>query len=54
MAINTWAVIHFNVARMPAIPLLIGFALAALAGQCAVAYPAWRMGSVAPAMAARM
>ena len=54
MAINTWAVIHFNAARMPVIPLLLGFALATLAGQCAVAYPAWRIGSVAPAMAARM
>jgi putative ABC transport system permease protein len=54
MAINTWAVIHFNAARMPVIPLLIGFALATLAGQCAVAYPAWRIGSVSPAMAARM
>jgi putative ABC transport system permease protein len=54
MAINTWAVIHFNAARMPVIPLLIGFALATLAGQCAVAYPAWRISSVSPAMAARM
>jgi putative ABC transport system permease protein len=54
MAINAWAVIHFNAARMPVIPLLIGFALATLAGQCAVAYPAWRMGRVSPAMAARM
>jgi putative ABC transport system permease protein len=54
MAINTWAVIHFNAARMPVIPLLIGFALATLAGQCAVAYPAWRIGRVSPAMAARM
>jgi putative ABC transport system permease protein len=54
MSINTWAVIHFNAARMPVIPLLIGFALATLAGQCAVAYPAWRIGSVSPAVAARM
>jgi putative ABC transport system permease protein len=54
MSINTWAVIHFNAARMPVIPLLVGFALATLAGQCAVAFPAWRIGSVAPAMAARM
>lgn len=54
LAINTWAVIHFNAARMPVIPLLVGFALATLAGQCAVAYPAWRIGSVSPAMAARM
>jgi putative ABC transport system permease protein len=54
MAINAWAVIHFNAARMPVIPLLIGFALATLAGQCAVAYPAWRIGRVSPAMAARM
>jgi putative ABC transport system permease protein len=54
MAINTWAVIQFNAARMPVLPLLIGFAIATLAGQCAVAYPAWRIGSVTPAMAARM
>jgi putative ABC transport system permease protein len=54
MAINTWAVIHFNAARMPVVPLLVGFALATLAGQCAVAYPAWRIGSVSPAVAARM
>jgi putative ABC transport system permease protein len=54
MAINTWVVIQFNAARMPVVPLLIGFILATLAGQCAVAYPSWRIGSVAPAMAARM
>lgn len=54
MAINTWAVVHFNAASMPVIPLLIGFALATLAGQCAVAYPAWRIGRVSPAVAARM
>jgi putative ABC transport system permease protein len=54
ISINTWTVIHFNAPRMPLIPLLVGFVLATLAGQCAVAYPAWRIGRVSPAMAARM
>jgi putative ABC transport system permease protein len=54
MSINTWTVVHFNAVRMPVMPMLIGFALATLTGQCAVAYPAWRIGSVEPSVAARL
>ena len=54
MSINIWAVVHFDAPRMPILPLVIGFTIVGIAGQLAVAYPAWRMGRVAPAVAARI
>jgi hypothetical protein len=54
LGLNTWLILHFGAAHIPIVPLLIGFFVAAVIGQVAVAYPAWKMGSVSPALAARV
>lgn len=54
LGLNTWLMVHFGAARIPFLPLIIGFIVAAVIGQVAVAYPAWKMGSVSPALAARV
>jgi putative ABC transport system permease protein len=54
LGLNTWLMVHFGAARIPFLPLIIGFLVAAVIGQVAVAYPAWKMGSVSPAVAAKV
>jgi putative ABC transport system permease protein len=54
LAVNTWLMLHFGAARIPLVPLIIGFLVAAIIGQLAVAYPAWKIGRVSPALASRI
>jgi putative ABC transport system permease protein len=54
IGVNTWLMLHFGAARIPLVPLIIGFLVAAVIGQLAVAYPAWKIGRVSPALASRI
>jgi putative ABC transport system permease protein len=54
LSVNTWLMLHFGAARIPLAPLIIGFLVAAIIGQLAVAYPAWKIGRISPALASRM
>jgi putative ABC transport system permease protein len=54
LSVNTWLMLHFGAARIPLAPLIIGFLVAAIIGQLAVAYPAWKMGRISPALASRI
>jgi putative ABC transport system permease protein len=51
LGINTWLMLHFGAARIPLVPLIVGFLVATVIGQLAVAYPAWKIGGISPAMA---
>jgi putative ABC transport system permease protein len=54
LSVNTWLMLHFGAARIPLVPLIIGFLVAAVIGQLAVAYPAWKIGRISPALASRI
>jgi putative ABC transport system permease protein len=54
LSINTWLVLHYGVARLPVMPLIVGFVLVTVVGQIAVAYPAWKMGTLPPALASKI
>jgi putative ABC transport system permease protein len=54
LSVNTWLMLHFGATRIPLMPIVIGFTVAAVIGQLAVAYPAWQIGRMSPALASRI
>jgi putative ABC transport system permease protein len=54
LSVNTWLMLHFGAPRIPLVPLIVGFLVAAVIGQLAVAYPAWKIGRISPALASRI
>lgn len=54
LATNMWLRLHYGAPVIPLAPLILGFVLVTLVGQVAVAYPAWKMGTVPPALASRL